>query len=391
MPLMDSHALRIRADFRDKFHSEPLLVRSPGRVNLLGEHTDYNQGFVLPAAVDKAIILALGPLHGEECHLYARDLGQSFAFHPDRIVRTGLGWPNYLLGVVREIQGTGRRVPAFGCLFGGDIPIGAGMSSSAALEAGLAFGLNRLFGLGLEPLDIVKLAQRAENEFVGVRCGIMDQFVNIFGRPKSVLKLDCRSLEHVLYPFDREDLRIVLCDTRVKRELASSEYNVRRAECEAGVKALDKYRPGLSSLRDVTVDLLEAHGHELDPVIFRRCAYVVGENERVEAACRDLERGDLSAFGRRMNASHDGLRDDYQVSCRELDILVEAARSVAGVLGSRLMGAGFGGCTINLVEAGAQEEFQERVGSEYRAKTGREALFHISRLSSGTAVLDVSS
>jgi len=339
--------------------------------------------------VDKAVFFALGPLRGEECHLHAQDLVQSFAFHPDRIARTDLGWPNYLLGVVREIQKAGRRVPAFGCLFGGDIPIAAGMSSSAALEAGLAFGLNRLFDLGLAPLDIVKVAQRAENEFVGVRCGIMDQFVNIFGRPKSVLKLDCRSLEFATYPFDREDLRIVLCDTRVKRELASSEYNVRRAQCEAGVKALAKYHPGLSSLRDVTADLLEEHGRELDPVVLRRCAYVVRENERVEAACRDLERGDFSSFGRRMNASHDGLRDDYQVSCRELDILVEAARSVPGVLGSRLMGAGFGGCTINLVEAGALEEFKGKVGSDYLAKTGRETLFIISNLSSGTAVLEV--
>jgi len=198
----------------------------------------------------------------------------------------------------------------------------------------------------MEPLDMVKLAQRAENEFVGVRCGIMDQFINIFGRPRTVLKLDCRSLEHAYYPFDRDDLQIVLCDTRVKRELASSEYNV------------------------------------------RRCGYVVGENERVESACRALERGDFSSFGGHMNASHDGLRDDYQVSCRELDILVEAARSAPGVLGSRLMGAGFGGCTINLVKADALEEFQNRVGREYRAQTGRETLFYFSRLSSGTAVLD---
>ncbi len=197
------------------------------------------------------------------------------------------------------------------------------------------------------------------------------------------MKLDCRSLEHAYSPFDRDDLRIVLCDTRVKRELASSEYNVRRSQCEEGVKVLGKYNPGLRSLRDVTADMLEAHRGELDPVVFRRCAYVVGENERVESACRDLERGDFTSFGRRMNASHDGLRDDYQVSCRELDILVEAARSSPGVLGSRLMGAGFGGCTINLVESGALEEFQNRVGRDYRTKTGRDPLFHMSLLSSG--------
>ncbi|HEX9901891.1 MAG TPA: galactokinase [Acidobacteriota bacterium] len=385
---MEGKAAKVQAAYRDLYREEPLLIRSPGRVNLIGEHTDYNEGFVLPAAVDKAIIFALGPAGGQECFLQALDLEEAYAFHPDLITRTGLGWPNYLMGVVREIRRSGRKVPAFRCLFGGDIPIGAGMSSSAALEAGLAFGLNRLFDMGMEPLDMVKLAQRAENEFVGVRCGIMDQFINIFGRPRSVLKLDCRSLEHAYYPFDRDDLRIVLCDTRVKRELASSEYNVRRSQCEEGVKVLGKYNPGLRSLRDVTADLLEAHHGELDPVVFRRCAYVLGENERVESACRDLERGDFTSFGRRMNASHDGLRDDYQVSCRELDILVEAARSAPGVLGSRLMGAGFGGCTINLVESGALEEFQNRMGREYRAQTGRETLFYFSRLSSGTAVLE---
>jgi galactokinase len=385
---MQGTAAKVLAAYRDLYRDEPLLVRSPGRVNLIGEHTDYNQGFVLPAAVDKAIVFALGPASGRECHLQALDLGQAYTFRQDLITRTDLGWPNYLLGVVQEIWRTGRQIPAFRCLFGGDIPIGAGMSSSAALEAGLAFGLNRLFDLGMNPLDMVKLAQRAENDFVGVRCGIMDQFINIFGRSRTVLKLDCRSLEHDYYPFDRNDLRIVLCDTRVRRELASSEYNVRRSQCEEGVKVLRKYSPGLRSLRDVTADLLEAHRGELDPVVFQRCAYVVGENERVESACRALERGDFSSFGGLMNASHDGLRDDYQVSCPELDILVKAARSVPGVLGSRLMGAGFGGCTINLVQDVAVEEFQIRVGGDYRTQMGRETLFYFSWLSSGTAVLE---
>jgi galactokinase len=370
---------------------EPLLVRSPGRVNLIGEHTDYNQGFVLPAAVDKAIILALGPSGNEECFAQANDLAEAFVFRPDRIARTELRWPNYLMGVVLEIQKSGRRVPGFRCVFGGDIPIGAGLSSSAALEAGLAFGLNRLFDLKIEPLDIVKLAQRAENEFVGVRCGIMDQFINIFARPKTVLKLDCRSLEHSYHSFERDDLRIVLCDTRVKRELASSEYNIRRLQCEAGVKVLRKYNSALRSLRDVASDFLEAHRRDLDPVVFRRCAYVVGENDRVEMACRDLEQGDFASFGRRMDASHAGLRDEYEVSCRELDILAEAAVKIPGVLGSRMMGAGFGGCTINLVEDRALEEFRSKVGQHYLDRTGREPYFYVSLLSSGTEVIEAAS
>ncbi|MGB9004717.1 MAG: galactokinase [Candidatus Aminicenantales bacterium] len=384
---MDDKVAAIRAAYKKIFGEEPLLIRSPGRVNLIGEHTDYNEGFVLPAAVDKAIILALGPSGNEECFLQANDLAQAFVFRPDRIARTELRWPNYLMGVVLEIQKSGRRVPGFRCIFGGDIPIGAGLSSSAALEAGLAFGLDRLFDFRLEPLDLVRLAQRAENEFVGVRCGIMDQFINIFGRPRTVLKLDCRSLEHSYYPFERDDLRIVLCDTRVKRELASSEYNIRRSQCEEGVKALRKYNSALRSLRDVPADFLEAHRPDLDPVLFRRCAYVVGENERVELACRDLERGDFASFGRRMDASHARLRDDYEVSCRELDILTEAAGKVPGVLGSRMMGAGFGGCTINLVGEGALGEFRSKVGKDYLDRTGREPFFYVSLLSSGTEVI----
>ncbi|MBN2199014.1 MAG: galactokinase [Candidatus Aminicenantes bacterium] len=384
---MTENAERIGEAYRRLFGDEPLLVRSPGRVNLIGEHTDYNGGFVLPAAVDKAVYFALGRAAEGDCYLQAEDLRSSFVFHPERIEKTDLGWPNYLTGVVLEIRKTGRGVPGFRCVFGGNIPIGAGLSSSAALEAGLAFGLNRLFGLGLEALEIVKLAQRAENEFVGVRCGIMDQFVNIFARPRAVLKLDCRSLTHTHHPFERDDLRIVLCDTKVRRALASSEYNVRRAQCEEGVTVLQRRHSGVRSLRDATIEMLEACRRDMDPVVHRRCAYVVKENARVEAAGRDLEKGDFLSFGRRMDASHDGLRDEYEVSCRELDILVEAARRAPGVLGARMMGAGFGGCTINLVEERAVEEFRAKVGEDYRSRAGREPEFHVVRLSAGTGVL----
>jgi len=380
-------ASRVAEAYRRLFGEDPLLVRSPGRVNLIGEHTDYNEGFVLPAAVDKAVYFSLGRAAEGDCYLQAEDLRSSYVFHPERIERADLGWPNYLTGVVLEIRKTGRRIPGFRCVFGGDIPIGAGLSSSAALEAGLAFGLNRLFGLGLNALEIVKLAQKAENEFVGVRCGIMDQFVNIFARPRAVLKLDCRSLTHTYHPFERDELRIVLCDTKIKRALASSEYNIRRAQCEEGVRVLRQHAPGVRSLRDATPEMLEACRRDMDPVVHRRCAYVLKENERVEQACRDLEGGDFVSFGRRMDASHDGLRDEYEVSCRELDILVEAAHRAPGVLGARMMGAGFGGCTINLVEERAVEEFRSRVGEEYLSRAGREPEFHVGLLSAGTEVL----
>jgi len=385
-----TQALKVLSAFRGVYpESKPLLVRSPGRVNLIGEHTDYNEGFVLPAAVDKAIYFAVAPASGSTCALRAVDLDESWDFDLDRIAPSERRWPNYLIGVVDQFFKAGARIGAFRCAFGGDVPVGSGMSSSAAIEAGLAFALNRLFVLGFDSLGLVKLAQKAENEFVGVRCGIMDQFANIFGRTGSVLKLDCRSLSHAYYPFERSDLRIVLCDTRVKRELASSEYNVRRGQCEAGVQALARHDPSLRSLRDVPLGLLQAHRAEIEPVILRRCEYVIRENGRVEAACADLEKSDFNAFGRRMFASHEGLRDDYEVSCRELDILVDAASAVSGVLGARMMGAGFGGCTINLVEDGAVGELALAAAKAFRDAFGRDPAVYISRLRSGTREISI--
>jgi len=378
----------VRSQFQSLFNGQPLLVRSPGRVNLIGEHTDYNEGFVLPAAVDKAIYFAVGPGQGSRCVLHAHDLGEGHSFELGRLAKSEKRWPNYLLGVVDQLQKAGARLAGFNCVFGGNIPIGSGMSSSAAIEAGLAFCLNKMFSLGLDELTLVKLAQKAENEFVGVRCGIMDQFINIFGKPNSVLKLDCRSLAYRYYPFEKKDLRIVLCDTLVKRELASSEYNVRRQQCESGVNLLAKYRPGLRSLRDVPLELLENHRPEFDPVVYKRCDYVLRENLRVEQACGDLERGDFSSFGKRMFRSHEGLRNDYGVSCRELDVLVEAARATKGVLGSRMMGAGFGGCTINLIEERAVDFLKENAVQSYRAEFRKEPKLYISRLESGTEVLE---
>ncbi len=384
---MPDRAAAVLEEFRKRFGESPLLVRSPGRVNLIGEHTDYNEGFVLPAAVDKALYFAVSGRTDGRCDLYALDLKDSFRTGLDAPGKSGKRWPDYLLGVADQLQRTGHRVPGFNCVFGGDIPIGSGMSSSAAIEGGLAFALNTVFDLRIPPLELVKLAQRAENEFVGVRCGIMDQFINIFGRAGKVLKLDCRSLEYTYYPFDRKDLRIVLCDTKVKRELASSEYNVRRRQCETGVSLLTKHRPGIRSLRDVTPDLLSSHRGEFDPIIYKRCVYVVMENARVEEACRDLEKADFVSFGKRMNASHAGLRDDYEVSSAELDVLADAAQSVKGVLGSRMMGAGFGGCTINLVEDSAVESLVEAVTRSYESKMKAAPQVYISRLSPGTEVV----
>lgn len=377
----------IDSKFRELFGKKPYLVRSPGRINLLGEHTDYNEGFVLPAAIDRFILFALAPREDKRVRLYAIDLRESFEFSLEEFFPSEKTWPNYLMGVCDQLRKKGLGLRGFDCVFGGNIPIGAGLSSSAAIEAGLAFGLNEIFGLAVEKLELVKLSQKAENEFVGVRCGIMDQFVNIFGAKDKVLKLDCRSLEFEYYPLILNDTSIVLCDTRVKRSLASSEYNRRRAQCEAGVKALQKFDEKIRSLRDVTMDFLEEHRQKLDQEIFKRCHYVVAENERLLEGCEDLKRGDLVSFGKRMYKTHAGLRDEYQVSCPELDLLVEKAAEHPAVIGSRMMGGGFGGCTINLVRNSGREDFIGKAIQKYKAHSGMELQVYVVKIEDGTSFL----
>ncbi len=364
-----------------------VVVRSPGRVNLIGEHTDYNEGFVLPASVDKAMVFVVSPRSDGLHHFYAADLKDEFSVAASSIERTQKGWPNYLLGVVEEMKKMGFIVPGCDVVFGGDIPIGAGMSSSAAVECGFAFALNRLFDFGISKMDLVKLSQRSENNFVGVKCGIMDQFVNIFGEDRKVLKIDCRSLGYEYIPFERNDLAVVLCETEAKRALASSEYNIRRKQCETGVTILQKYRPEIRSLRDVNLEFLKECYEEIESVIFRRCAYVIEENERVLRACEDLLRGDFRSFGEQMYRSHSGLRDDYEVSSPDLDFLVESASSIDGVLGARMMGAGFGGCTINLVEQRSVEAFVEEMKERYRQRTGKANNVYLTHIQSGTCLL----
>ena len=385
---MDSVLQAVAEKFKKKFTERPALILSPGRVNLIGEHTDYNEGFVLPAATDKAIVFAAAPRQDDVCHFVSLDFGQEFRCEMDALYRSPLRWPDYLLGVLDQMIRAGLHLRGVNCVFGGNIPIGAGMSSSAAVEAGLAFALNHLFRLGLDSRTLVKLAQKAENEFVGVRCGVMDQFINIHGRAGTALKLDCRSLDYEYIPFEFETLRIVVCDTLVRHELASTEYNTRRAQCEEGVSVLRGFDPSVRSLRDASLEMLADRQSAFDPVVFRRCAYVLQENRRVGEACEALSRGDITAFGRLMSASHAGLRDDYEVSCPELDVLVESASRRPGVHGSRMMGGGFGGCTINLVEDVAISEFRRVVEGEYEAAFGKRPPVHIIRSSGGTRLLD---
>ncbi|WP_139924508.1 galactokinase [Hymenobacter sp. DG01] len=360
----------ILAAFQHQFHYSPLLVRAPGRVNLIGEHTDYNEGFVLPAAIDKEICFAVGLNQTDTIRLYSFDKQELYTTAAAQVQRGNTLWANYLLGVVAQFQKRGITVPGFDCVFGGNVPMGAGLSSSAAVECGLAFALDHLLGTQLDRMTLAHMAQKAEHEFALVQCGLMDQFASLFGRQGQVVRLDCRSLEYEYFPFDTSRCHIVLCNSGVKHSLASSEYNTRRQECEQGVAVLRQHYPQIGSLRDVTLAQLQQHAAELDAVVLRRCRYVVEENLRVEAACQELAAGNLPAFGQQMYASHAGLRDDYEVSCPELDTLVELARPLPGVYGARMMGGGFGGCTINLVEVDHVEEFTRRMQQLYQQATG---------------------
>ncbi|MFO7865534.1 MAG: galactokinase [Candidatus Aminicenantes bacterium] len=385
---MSRIAEKVRKEFQKRFSGSPLLVRSPGRVNLIGEHTDYNQGFVLPAAVDKSIYLAVAGNNRSLCRFYSFDMDSSVEMPVKSIKKSDKSWANYLLGMVSQLQQAGYDIPGFDCAFSGDIPIGAGLSSSAAIETGLGYALNQVFELDIKNLNLVRLAQKAENEFVGVRCGIMDQFINIFGVKDKVLKIDCRTLEYEYYPFSFPDVRIILYDTGVSHSLASSEYNQRGSQCEEGVRYFQQFDSDIKSLRDVGLGMLKAHRNQMNPVIFRRCRYVVNENLRLESACRNLENKNLPAFGKKMYQTHYGLRDDYQVSCAELDFLVGFTENQPEILGARMMGGGFGGCTINLFKGPAPPEFENRIKTEYEKKFTRELKIYKTRIESGTYVLE---
>ncbi|HTR29839.1 MAG TPA: galactokinase [Puia sp.] len=368
---------------------DPLLVRSPGRVNLIGEHTDYNQGFVLPAAIDKAIYLAVGPREDNEIRLYSVDLDQTFACTLDLPEPTPEHWPNYLLGVIQQLQQSGHAPGGFNCVFAGDIPIGSGMSSSAALECATAFALNELYRLGLDRLTMVRLSQRAENTFVGLQCGIMDMFASMFGRRDHVIRLDCRSLEYAWFPLQLDDMRIVLLDTNVKHSLASSGYNTRRKQCEEGVRLVQACHPEVTSLRDVTMAMLDHLVAPVDEVIYRRCRFIVGENTRLLAGAEDLGRGDLAAFGRKMFETHEGLSREYEVSCKELDFLVKQVQDDPAVLGARMMGGGFGGCTINLVKEAAIDGLVARIAPVYRDTMKKEMKVYVARIEDGTSIVNL--
>ncbi len=377
----------ISQKFEELYGSSPLLVRSPGRINLIGEHTDYNEGFVLPAAIDKEMVIAVAKSDAATCRLYSYDLKESFEFGINKLLPSEPGWANYIMGVVDQLQKAGYTVGNFDCVFGGDIPIGSGLSSSAALECAAGFALAELFNLQVERTQMARYAQLAEHTFAGVMCGIMDQFASLMGKEDHALRLDCRSLEFSYFPIQLKDFQLVLCDTRVKHSLASSEYNTRRMECEQGVAAVQVLYPEVHSLRDVTPAMLEEVKHQIEEVVYRRCRFVLEENERLLTGCELLESGDIIGFGRKMYGSHEGLSGMYEVSCPELDFLVAFTKETDAVVGSRMMGGGFGGCTINLVAKDEKETFIRNVTAAYKEAFNIDLETYEVSIADGTSVI----
>ncbi len=363
----------LKDNYRKTFgEGQPRLFTAPGRINIIGEHTDYNGGFVLPGAVDKAISMAILPTGNNTVTLCSLDYEGAHCTFEIGGPQPKEQWASYFYGVIEEMRQRGATVGGFNAVFGGDVPLGAGMSSSAALESCVGTALNTIFNLGFTKEELAKIGQMTEHHYIGVRCGIMDQFASIFGQKGKVVRLDCRSLEYTLVPFNPKGIEIVLIDTMVKHTLASSEYNVRRAQCEEGVAVIKKYRPEVELLRDVTIEELEAHRAEIDPVSFKRCAFVINENKRLMAACAAMEKDDFEEVGRQVYAAHEGLSKEYGVSCEELDFIVGIAHTHAGVLGARMMGGGFGGCVIALVKEEAAADYIADVKKQYLDKFGKD-------------------
>jgi galactokinase len=373
-----AHALGQR--FVQRFGGSPRTYQAPGRVNLIGDHTDYNDGFVMPAAIGFYTRASVAPRHDRKLVIHSENYSEQVEFDLDHLPATGAGhWSDYVIGVVKMLVRSGKKLGGANLLVDGNVPQGAGLSSSASIEVAVGYALLDLADhaldrteIGQTKIDRTKLAllcQQAENEFVGARCGIMDQFVASHGKRGQALLLDCRSLEYRRLPLP-DDAALAICNTMVKHSIAKGEYNQRRAECEAGVSALSKYLPNARALRDVTPEDLEAYGHELPDIVMRRCRHVIGENARVLQAAGALELWDLQAFGNLMRQSHRSLRDDFEVSCSELDVMVELAEQAEGVYGTRMTGGGFGGCTIALVQAGCVEAFKRTIQEGYERSTG---------------------
>ena len=377
---------KIRAKFDNLFHSHGAVYASPGRINLIGEHTDYNGGFVFPGAVDKGIVAEIRPNDTDRVRAYALDLDEEAEFGLREEDAPTQSWARYIFGVCREIAKRGGKIGGFDTVFAGDVPLGAGMSSSAAMESTFAFALNDLYNLGIDKFELARIGQATEHNYCGVMCGIMDQFASVFGRAGSLMRLDCRSMEYKYFPFNPKGYKLVLLDSVVKHELASSAYNKRRKSCEAVVAAIRKYHPEVEFLRDATMEQLAEVKAEVSAEDYMRAEYVIGEVQRVLDVCDALEHDDYETVGKKMYETHAGMSKLYEVSCEELDFLNDIALR-CGVTGSRVMGGGFGGCTINLVKDELYDNFVKTAFAEYSAKFGHEPKLYNVVISDGSRKL----
>lgn len=392
-PTQDVSLVEKQYSVPDKLRShvseKTIVVRSPGRINLIGEHTDYNNGFVLPAAIDKAAWFAITPRKDNIIHLSSVDLQEAYETTTHSLIPSMKhAWYDYILAVTDQFKKAGYTIAGFDAALTADIPIGAGLSSSAAIECAVAFALNEWLQAGLTKLELVKIAQKAENEYVGLQCGIMDMFASMFGKRNHVIKLDCRSLEYQYEPLNLDGYKVVLFDTNVKHTLASSQYNVRRQQCETGVNLVQQQVPGINSLRDVDMSMLNKYVQSVNTEVYNRCRFVVEEVERLQEGCIDLEKNDIEAFGKKMFATHEGLSHLYEVSCAELDFLVDYVKHDPAVAGARMMGGGFGGCTINLVKEEAVEKLAEQLKIAYAAAMQKELKVYIAQIGQGTSLIN---
>ncbi|MCK9562248.1 MAG: galactokinase [Bacteroidales bacterium] len=376
--------------FSSLYATKPYLYRAPGRINIIGEHTDYNKGFVLPAAISKEMYFALAPNNDKKIRLYAFDMNEFFEISLAEISKPSKCiWANYMLGVIAQLTKRSLKITGVDVVFGGTIPIGAGVSSSAAIECGFLFALNDIYNLQLDDISIAQYAQYAEHEFIGVQCGIMDQFAVVFGKKDSALWLDCDTLEHAYIPLLLHDYKIVLCNSNVTHTLASSEYNVRRNQCVEGVQLIAKKYPSVTSLRDVSLSMLEDCRTFMPQILYNRCLFVVQENARVHAMCDALKKNDVALIGDLLYQSHEGLQHVYEVSCNELDELVAIAQQIPGVLGARMMGGGFGGCTLQVVHNESIELFIETVKKEYYIPRNQTENIIITEISQGVSKINL--
>ena len=362
---------KIRDKFQELFNTEGAVFASPGRINLIGEHTDYNGGFVFPGAIDKGMIAEIKPNGTGKVRAFSIDLNDYAEFGLNEEDAPKASWARYIFGVCREIIKRGGQIQGFDTVFAGDVPLGAGMSSSAALESTYAFALNELFSLGIDKFELAKIGQSTEHNYCGVNCGIMDQFASVFGKEGSLIRLDCRSLEYKYFPFNPVGYKLVLLDSVVKHELASSAYNKRRQSCEKAAAAIRRNHPEVEFLRDATMGMLNEVKGDISAEDYMRAEYVIEEVQRVLDVCEALEKGDYETVGQKMYETHHGMSKLYEVSCEELDFLNDVAKK-CGVTGSRVMGGGFGGCTINLVKDELHDAFIKEAFESYTKKFGHE-------------------